>query len=237
MFATRKVRPAPSREPHRLHDPPLLRPGEPGDARRGSSARACASRKRRGFSVSARCVEHAAARSDDDRVSLARERRAEETRGWVASGGARARRVIGSGPSTRAGGDVADREARRAPTPAPPARRARPGRRRSRGASISSRKARRCGGTVLPWKRFQLRTSTRLRYFDARAARRPARVHALVRPRARRRARRAPGADVELATSRFRFGERPGARRLPRAASGSTRSRRGSSSARGCGCR
>ena len=45
------------------------------------------------------------------------------------------------------------------------------------------------------------------------------------------------GADVELATSHFRFGDDPGARRLPRAASASTRSRRGSSGARGCGCR
>ena len=62
---------------------------------------------------------------------------------------------------------------------------------------------------MLPWKRFQVRTSTAL-YATARARRhrRSARVHAVVRPRARGGAR-AAGADVELATSRFRFGELP----------------------------
>ena len=45
------------------------------------------------------------------------------------------------------------------------------------------------------------------------------------------------GADVELVTSRFRFGEVPAARRVRAHASSSTRSRRGSSAARACGCR
>ena len=45
---------------------------------------------------------------------------------------------------------------------------------------------------------------------DARRARRSSRLHAAVRPRARRRARPA-GAHVELVTSPFRFGARPAA--------------------------
>ena len=76
---------------------------------------------------------------------------------------------------------------------------------------ISSRNVARCGGTVLPWKRFQLRTSTRLRYFGARPARRPAGVHALVRPRAGVARSRAPARTSSSQTSRFRFGDVPAA--------------------------
>ena len=69
-------------------------------------------------------------------------------------------------------------------------------------------------GRVLPWKRFQLRTSTRLRYFGARPARRSARVHAVVRPRARggarARGRRRRARDVALPLRRV-----AGAGRLP----------------------
>ena len=78
---------------------------------------------------------------------------------------------------------------------------------------ISPRNPARCGGTVFPWKRFQLRTSTRLSYFDARSACRSARVHAVVRPRAgggsRSRRCRGRASDVELPLRRD-----PGRRRL-----------------------
>ena len=65
---------------------------------------------------------------------------------------------------------------------------------------ISSTICRRCafrpGGTVLPWNRFQVRTITALycRPAHARRHRRPARLHAVVRPRARGGARARRGA-------------------------------------------
>ena len=82
---------------------------------------------------------------------------------------------------------------------------------------ISRRCARRPGGTVLPWKRFQVRTSIgALLYETVRVviadppAYTPWYDHELA---AGARARRAP--TVEVATSRFRFAELPAAGRLP----------------------
>src|SRR4051794_1965537 len=75
--------------------------------------------------------------------------------------------------------------------------------------SISSRNAARCGGTVLPWNRFQVRTSTRTTLLPVRVvladppAFTPWYDHELAAALAR------AGADVELATSTFRFGELP----------------------------
>ena len=70
----------------------------------------------------------------------------------------------------------------------------------------------------------------------ARRPRRPAGVHAAVRPRAGRRARRAVPRSSS-SPRRFRFGEAPAARRLPAERASSTRSARGSSAARVCACR
>src|SRR5262245_65136080 len=76
---------------------------------------------------------------------------------------------------------------------------------------ISSRYARRCEGTVLPWKRFQVRTSSgtprSLRSMFVVIADPPAFTPAYDHELAAALAR--AGADVELVTSRFRFGETP----------------------------
>src|SRR4051795_6932962 len=75
--------------------------------------------------------------------------------------------------------------------------------------SISSRNAARCGGTVLPWNRFQVRTSTRTTLLPVRVvladppAFTPWYDHELAAALAR------AGAGVELVTSPFRFGELP----------------------------
>src|SRR4051794_30961226 len=75
--------------------------------------------------------------------------------------------------------------------------------------SISSRNAARCGGTVLPWNRFQVRTSTRTTLLPVRVvladppAFTPWYDHELAAALAR------AGADVELRTAPFRFGEVP----------------------------
>src|SRR6185312_5141598 len=74
---------------------------------------------------------------------------------------------------------------------------------------ISARNASRRGGFVLPWKRIQLRTSTALYCKEVRVlladppAFTPWYDHELAEALAR------AGADVEVATSRFRFGELP----------------------------
>src|SRR5437870_11931508 len=75
--------------------------------------------------------------------------------------------------------------------------------------TISSRKALRPGGSVLPWKRFQVRTSRRSTVLPMRVvladppAFTPAYDHELAAALVRH------GAEVELVTSRFRFGETP----------------------------
>src|SRR5438132_6930053 len=75
--------------------------------------------------------------------------------------------------------------------------------------TISSRKALRPGGSVLPWKRFQVRTSRRSTVLPMRVvladppAFTPAYDHALAAALAR------ADIDVELVTSPFRFGEIP----------------------------
>src|SRR5438132_1052019 len=75
--------------------------------------------------------------------------------------------------------------------------------------TISSRKALRPGGSVLPWKRFQVRTSRRSTVLPMRVALAdppaftPAYDHALAAALAR------ADIDVELVTSPFRFGEIP----------------------------
>src|SRR4051794_27507179 len=75
--------------------------------------------------------------------------------------------------------------------------------------TISSRNAFRPGGFVLPWKRFQVRTSRRSTVLPMRVALAdppaftPAYDHALAAALAR------AGAEVELVTSRFRFGDVP----------------------------
>ena len=162
---------------------------------------------------------------------------AERKRPWFGSVSARpSRRVIGSGPSTGRAASVSDREACRAPTPAPPARRARRGRRPWRGGA--SRRGRHdaaaawcCRGRGSSCGRARdYATSVRVLLADPPAFT-PWYDHELAAgARARRRGRRV--ADVALPLRR-----RPAARRLPRAASASTRSRRGSSSARARGCR
>ena len=152
-----------------------------------SIARACASRKRRVFSVSTRWPS---TRSVPPMImAFPWPENAERKRPWFGSVNARpSRRVIHSGPSTG--------RAATSPTVNLPSAHAGTSCTQSTSGlstvarrSISSRNARRCGGLVLPWKRFQLRTSTRLRYFGARPARRSAGVHPVVRPSARRRAR------------------------------------------------
>src|SRR5579862_2277811 len=76
-------------------------------------------------------------------------------------------------------------------------------------AIISSRNARRCGGQVLPWNRFQLRTSTAHYATSVRVlladppAFTPWYDHELAAALAR------GGVEVEVATSRFRFGDSP----------------------------
>src|SRR4051812_27424619 len=75
--------------------------------------------------------------------------------------------------------------------------------------TISSRNAFRPGGFVLPWKRFQVRTSRRSTVLPMRVALAdppaftPAYDHALAAALSR------AGAEVELVTSRFRFGQAP----------------------------
>src|SRR5439155_827130 len=75
--------------------------------------------------------------------------------------------------------------------------------------TISSRNAFRPGGFVLPWNRFQVRTSRRSTVLRMRVvladppAFTPAYDHALAAALAR------AGLDVELVTSRFRFGAVP----------------------------
>src|SRR4051794_15055757 len=77
--------------------------------------------------------------------------------------------------------------------------------------TISSRNAFRPGGFVLPWKRFQVRTSRRSTVLPMRLvladppAFTPAYDHALAAALAQ------AGVEVELVTSRFRFGESPAA--------------------------
>src|ERR671931_1426403 len=75
--------------------------------------------------------------------------------------------------------------------------------------TISSRNASRPGGSVLPWNRFQVRTSRRSTVLPMRIvladppAFTPAYDHELAAALADR------GAEVELVTSRFRFGDAP----------------------------
>src|SRR5437588_6630429 len=84
-----------------------------------------------------------------------------------------------------------------------------PGRSALASRTISSRNALRPGGCVLPWKRFQVRTSRRSTVLPMRVvladppAFTPAYDHELAAALARH------GAEVELVTSRFRFGEAP----------------------------
>ena len=76
-----------------------LRPGE-ARHRHPDRARAPArARKRRGFSVRFDRAEQAQRRAEQDRVALARERRAEEAVVRLASAGSPSARVIGSGPT------------------------------------------------------------------------------------------------------------------------------------------
>ena len=101
------------------------------------------------------------------------------------------------------------RQSRAAPRAAPPAGRARPAGPRRRGGPSARAGCVDPGGSVLPWKRFQLRTSTgtSLRAMRVVVADPPAFTppydHALAAALAR------AGADVELVTSRFRFGDVP----------------------------
>lgn len=75
--------------------------------------------------------------------------------------------------------------------------------------TISSRNARRPGGSVFPWNRFQVRTSRRSTVLPMRVvladppAFTPPYDHELAAALVR------AGADVELVTSRFRFGDTP----------------------------
>ncbi len=162
-FATRYVRPS------RLRAGPPGRPAAPSPTQadrrsRGRADAPRAARKRRGFSVEPLVREDAQRGRDEDRVSLSRERRAEQSvveRGQTTPDRRRRRER----PDARPRGDVAGGEDGRAPRPAPPARRGRRDRRRSQGGSSRRGTPARCGGSALPWKRFQVRTSTRLRYF------------------------------------------------------------------------
>ena len=199
------------------------------------SVRDWASRKRRVFSVNVSVRAARAARRDGDRVSLSRERRSQQAvvqRGQPAPGLARDRQRAGH----RSRGDVPGREPAQGPC--------RDLLHAEDSGLVGEDKLQhlvekrmtlwrlRISVEEVPASDQHASTLLRVRVLLADPpAFTPWYDHELAAALARE------GADVELATSRFRFGRDPGSGRVPAAPSATTPSRPGSSSAHGCDCR
>ena len=179
-------------------------------SRSSSSHRACATRKRRALSVRTRRESTRSARRERDRIALPGERRAQEPVVRLGEDATERRAGSGQGPSTgrAATSPTVKRSSAQAGTSC---------RQRTSGSSavasstISSRNARRCGGTAVAVEEVPApdeHATTLLRCASCSPTPRRSRPGTTTSspPRSRR-----AGADVELATSRFRFGELPAA--------------------------